>query len=237
MTDTARHKVWQQGVSAERLNSLVWEMESAIRTTKLSTGPLCDELGTLLAHFGRPEARTWLLRAVEAYRAITPGRHSVKTALTLWKAGERDDMQRECTAIREEGVRSSVDSSSSDRAAQRRVRMALEASAEAEFLLGRYAEAATTFGALDGLRAKHGVESGARDVAKGVVLLCGGILQADAREFADGLELLCDEIDDWPTLRCSLREDLFRFALALPICDSEAFIRRKMDGGAPSAPS
>ena len=198
----------------------------------LAASHWCDAIGTTLRDFGRPEAAGWFDRAVKGYREagekFGPGTPSIKVALTLWKAERTEEMMEECSRIL------SWSTPALERAAAGRVMdgtwKAMEAGVEASFLIGQYGLTRERAAIMDAASLRELGPSGAdrRSDCDGVSFLSQGVLADDALRFQVGLDILSDQIEEWPTPRCSVREDLFRVGLALPIADARAYISSRL---------
>lgn len=192
----------------------------------------CDAIGTTLRDFGRSEAADWFDRAVKGYREagekFGPGTPSIKVALTLWKAERTEEMMEECFRI------SSWSKPALDRAAAGQVIdgswKAIEAGVAASFLMGQYELTRERAAIMNdaSLRELGPSSADRRSDCDGVSLLSHAVLADDALRLQIGLDILSDQIEEWPTPRCSVREDLFRVGLALPIADAGAYIRSRL---------
>lgn len=173
----------------------------------------------------------WFGKAIEASRAARAAGNrwvpSIRTALTLWKADQIAEMRRECELLLDEHAAwASGGLEGAGEQELRRFRIAQEATAAANLLLGRYEEAVTAAKAV--LGGKDGPNT--RMDTYGVLLLSTGARDNDHETFEEGLDFLSEEVDRWPTPVCSMSVDLFRFGLSLPFCSAEEYIRWRMVG-------
>lgn len=186
-----------------------------------------EELGTLLRNLGDPEAEKWLNMALGEYRKQNGTRASVRCALTLWKLGEFEDCEMECRRV----CAQSLDRVAAAGGAPRELAGAYFHRAPAHFILGEYAaavEAALKYlAAGDELGRRSGVLP-SLTAAVAVRDMSTGIIAQDRDAFDRGLDVLADGFDSWPSFASAWEQDLFRYALSLPICDAEAFIRWKV---------
>lgn len=236
MSKAKRAKRWIQGVSLEKLATLTWRLQQeAGRCTGAAQGTFYDEIGTLYHFFGQPEAEMWFLKAIEQYRASSSGDEpSTKIALVWWKAGHVENFRAECVAVLEQH-RSGRGSDELADATPGSGPAGLSFQAEASFLLGQYGEALAYAERLVALSQLAGARSGggsADSIGPAIQEMSLGILEESHAGFERGLDRLTSRIECWPTPRCSIVEDLFRYGLSLPICRAEAFIRWKMEGDA-----
>jgi hypothetical protein len=210
-------------------------MERNVVSYPLVASHWCDALGTTLRDFGRPEASEWFDRAVKGYREASAkfggGVPSIKVALILWKAGRLPEATEECLRI-QSWSSPLLGALGSEQQAHRSVWRAGEAATEAAFVLGDYRGArdlALTLRAAS-VRAFGPDTTPRSSDCEGVFLLSEGMVMRDQGQFEQGLDALSDQIEEWPTPRCSTREDLFRLGLSLPMSNTDAYIRWRLQG-------
>jgi hypothetical protein len=187
-------------------------------------------MGTILLHFGEAEAKVWLQMALNDYQAQSGGLASIRAALTMWKLGDVEGWHVECRRVCEqESERLSSDDGSREFAA------ACSRVSPARFLMGDYEQAGfisdRVLDLADELSRKAGYRFGV-ETPLAIRRMVSGIAAHDRAMFWDGLDVLADKFDTWPSPQSTWEHDLFRFALSLPIASTEAFIRWKMEGDA-----
>lgn len=229
MTTTSLTKHWRPGPTKEDMAAMLAEARQMALRRKW--GSAYEEVGTLLLNLGDPEAEKWLYMAIEDYRKQDGSRASVRCALTLWKLGDIEGCESECGRV----CGQSVDRVAAAGGAARELAGAYFHAAPAHFILReysmavdaacRYLAAGEELGRRTGARPSRTCAVAVRDMAT-------GIIARDRRGFDMGLNLLADGFDSWPSCGSTWEQDLFRYALSLPICEAEAFIRWKMEGDA-----
>lgn len=224
---------WRRGATPDTLEETLRAMTRNVADLPLVAAHWCDAIGTTLRDFGRSEAAEWLDRAVRGYREagekFGQGAPSIKVALTLWKAARTEEMKEECSRILIWSA-PALERAATGRVMERNSWTALEAGVEASFLMGHYEPARERAAIASAASLREFGPSGAdrRSDCDGVSFLSEGVLADDAPRFRTGLDVLSDQIEEWPTPRCSVREDLFRVGLALPTADAAAYIRSRL---------
>ena len=222
-------KYWHPGPSKEEMASTLAEARQMALRRKW--GSAYEEVGTLLLNLGDPEAEEWLRMAVDDYRKQDGGRASVRCALTLWKLGDIGGCESECRRV----CAQSIDRVAAAGGQPRELAGAYFHAAPARFVLReynhavdaalKYLAAGEELGKRAGVRPSLVCAIAVRDMATGIIV-------QDRKGFDVGLNVLADGFDSWPSAASTWEQDLFRYALSLPICDAEAFIRWKMEGDA-----
>lgn len=222
-------KHWHPGPSKEEMAVML--VEARQMALRRKWGSAYEEVGSLLLNLGDPEAERWLRMALEDYQRQDGGRASVRCALTLWKLGDVGGCESECRRV----CAQSIDRVAASGGEPRELAGAYFHAAPAHFIQREYSlavDAARKYLAADeelgrraGVRPSLTCATAVRDMATGIIV-------QDRKGFDLGLDVLADGFDSWPSAASSWEQDLFRFALSLPICDAEAFIRWKMEGDA-----